>query len=401
MYNIAFDMFTNHKTGIFRYGTSLAKFICLQLHQYPNLTINFLFNSITPYPIEKSEVSFDTWERINFVRFERPSQFLPVSSELNHWLIKRKIDLYYSPNYILDINCPINFMFTIHDLIRINYPSYSYTDDDFIRKFGKPEYEKLKRALLEMEISLGLIPQPFSFSLFFRIVNIYLAAKAKHVFTVSNTVKEELISTLQIPNNKISVISGGAREDIFYCRSKSEVNKVLNTFDIKHPYCLFIGFRHRHKRLFQLIETIKSNRNRFPKNGKIIIVGEIDDYNQDIEKDFSDFINVIGYITDEQLACLYTGAEATIITSVNEGFCLPAQESLLCGTNVISVDIPVIQEIIGQAAYFFPSEDFNKLFELIVQALNRDLKDRTVLFSKKHSWQSAANQFLETILNTI
>ena len=108
MYNIAFDMFTNHKTGIFRYGTSLAKFTCLQLHQYPNLTINFLFNSITPYPIEKSEVSFDTWERINFVRFERPSQFLPVSSELNHWLIKRKIDLYYSPNYILDINCPIN-----------------------------------------------------------------------------------------------------------------------------------------------------------------------------------------------------------------------------------------------------------------------------------------------------
>ena len=402
MNNIAFDLFANHRAGVFRYGTSLARYICLALQDYPSLSVHFLLDTTTPPPIIESELPYEVQKRVRFIRFDRSGQFLPDLAELRQWLIDNKIDIYYSSNYIVDIQCPVKFMFTIHDLTRILYPSYSYTDTEFIKKYGNHEYEKLKIALTKMKDSTSdFLSESFSFSQFFWTANLYLGKKAEHIFTVSNSVKEDLIRVLNIPTEKISVISGGARDDIFYRRSEQDVVSTLNELDIVRPYCLCVGLRHKHKRLQQLLEGIDRNRSKIPINGKIILVGDNDYQKLVCQNDLSKYIQPIGYVTDEQLACLYTGAEATIITSVGEGFCLPAQESLLCGTNVISSDTQVLRETIGNAGYFYPYRDFDMLFEFIVQALNRELGDKSMLFSKKHSWPLAATQLLDTIFNHI
>src|SRR5262249_38186669 len=68
-----------------------------------------------------------------------------------------------------------------------------------------------------------------------------------------------------------------------------------------------------------------------------------------------------GFVSDETLAGLYTGAGAVVIPSLAEGFGLPAVEAAACGAPLLLSDIAAHRETLGGAAVFFPPRSAERL----------------------------------------
>lgn len=104
-----------------------------------------------------------------------------------------------------------------------------------------------------------------------------------------------------------------------------------------------------------------------------------------------------GTVSDAELVAAYRGAACFINTSLNEGFCLPVVEAQSLGAPVICADIPVLREVAGSGALFFPPHDAAALARHI-KALFGDagLRQRMAKASldnaARFSWRKAARE---------
>ena len=70
-----------------------------------------------------------------------------------------------------------------------------------------------------------------------------------------------------------------------------------------------------------------------------------------------DAVRSIGYVSDDDLPALFSGATALIYPSLYEGFGLPPLEAMACGTPVIATGAPAMSEVLADAAMFVPRRD--------------------------------------------
>ncbi|MDX3774077.1 glycosyltransferase family 1 protein [Chromatiaceae bacterium AAb-1] len=102
-----------------------------------------------------------------------------------------------------------------------------------------------------------------------------------------------------------------------------------------------------------------------------------------------------GYLSDEQLSRLYQQARFLAFPSQYEGFGLPVVEAQAHGTPVIASDIPVLREVAGAGALFFPLNDAQAMAEQIHQLATDDqlfqkMSEAAVANQRRFSWQQAA-----------
>lgn len=68
-------------------------------------------------------------------------------------------------------------------------------------------------------------------------------------------------------------------------------------------------------------------------------------------------LNLLGSVPEQRLEELYATADALLVTSWTEGFCLPVLEAQSKGCPVVASDIPVLREVAGPDSFFFPPRD--------------------------------------------
>jgi glycosyltransferase involved in cell wall biosynthesis len=78
----------------------------------------------------------------------------------------------------------------------------------------------------------------------------------------------------------------------------------------------------------------------------------------------------VGYVSDEELAVLYSSAHAVIFVTLAEGFGLPAVEALSAGANLLLSDIPVLRWAIGPHAHYVDPRNQSSLLEGLRAALS-------------------------------
>ena len=73
--------------------------------------------------------------------------------------------------------------------------------------------------------------------------------------------------------------------------------------------------------------------------------------------------NVIltGQVSDQHLAALYSGAQALVVSTQDEGFGLPAVEALACATPVVACEVPALREVLDGRVTFVAPGDLHAL----------------------------------------
>jgi alpha-1,3-rhamnosyl/mannosyltransferase len=110
-----------------------------------------------------------------------------------------------------------------------------------------------------------------------------------------------------------------------------------------------------------------------------------------------------GFVPDETLACLYSGASAVALPSLAEGFGLPAVEAAACGAAVVLSDIAAHRETLGEQALFFPPRDADALADRLCQLLRSDILRRSLAERgrrqvARYTWDASA-EALRTLVH--
>lgn len=238
------------------------------------------------------------------------------------FLMSRRIDfssfdIYHSPHFILPFGIKIPTIVTVHDVIQISHPERFF-------------YPMVAKRLIGSSIR-----------------------RANKVVTVSNATSRELTRLFPKASQKIRVIPNAV--DPFFL-SETFLRDVPPDQSERGSYIVatFSNLK-PHKGLEDLLsafENLKVLASRLPKEDvlakaikdlKLVLVGQGTE-SLKAEK-LRDDVLVAGRVSIRELHKLYSSAQALIVASVVEGFCLPVIEAQACATPVIARPTPAVVEL--------------------------------------------------------
>jgi len=308
------------------------------------------------------------FERVSISPIKRLVYDLPVKIK------KAKIDLIHT-QYHLPFFTDIPSIITLHDVSYLTHPECF------------PVKERLKMKIF--------IPRSIKI--------------ARKIITVSQFSKNEILTYYKNAEKKICVIYNGISEK-FTPSDDGYIKGILTKFKIRQPYILTVSNLQPRKNLAGLVKSflriLKEDRN-FPCD--LVITGKklwlYDEIFSEVRKSqFSERIIISGYLNDEELVALYSGAEMFVYVSFYEGFGFPPLEAMACGCPVITSSISSLPEIAGDAALLVNPYNENEIVSAIIRLHNDDeikkqLREKGFKQAKKFSWKQCAIETLQLYRN--
>ncbi|NMC29332.1 MAG: glycosyltransferase family 4 protein [Pelolinea sp.] len=252
------------------------------------------------------------------------------------------------------------------------------------------------------DASVFAIPKSYSriFRLKYKFVYFFLSRIAKKIITVSQFSKKEISRFLQIPQEKIMVISEGCDHILRIEKDDAILKKISYNQD---PYFLAVGSNSIHKNLNIVVQAILQLKNNLPK--LVIVGGDYTKVFRNVDQIKNEKILYLGYVTDEQLRSLYEHATAFIFPSLYEGFGLPPLEALACGCPAICSNRAAIPEICGDAVLYFNPQNIQEIktqidILLTNKSLQTQLRKKGKEYAMQFTWHKTAEMFIQTILSS-
>lgn len=228
-----------------------------------------------------------------------------------------------------------------------------------------------------------------------RFINIF---QSDHIFTISETTKNDLTGFININPSKITNINGAlinntkntkksvvtkTNDEFFLCTSGDDIRK-NNDKTIE----AFSKFSLKNKNKYSLIIT-----SNFSDQSKQNLL--------DIKNNINPLAKVIfcGNISDKQLEYYYKKCVAVIFIPSYEGLGLPILEAVNYNKKVIASDIPVFKEITSTALYYCDPKNIDSViqsFEAIVTKNIFDFKEYKRI-KNTYTWDNTASLFFEGI----
>jgi glycosyltransferase involved in cell wall biosynthesis len=232
-----------------------------------------------------------------------------------------------------------------------------------------------------------------------------LAKSSQHLIAISEFTRSRIIDAFGVAPEKVSVVLNGIGPE-FTPRPASEVERVRRTLSISPaPYLLYVGSVEPRKNLVRLLEAWERINESCPDT-QLLITG----LSTRGSRVFSDVnitkvparVNFTGYVSDEDLPALYSGAVAFVYPSLYEGFGLPPAEAMACGTPVITSNGTSLPEVVGDAAVLVDPEDVHSIADAILQvvgddSLRAEMSRRGIERAKRFTWDNAAQQTWEIL----
>jgi len=104
-----------------------------------------------------------------------------------------------------------------------------------------------------------------------------------------------------------------------------------------------------------------------------------------------------GYVSNNELSALYSGAFCLVYPSLYEGFGQPILEAFICGCPVVTANVSSMPEVAGKAAVLVNPRSVKDIARGIKEAIEK--KERLIKAglnrAKQFSWEKAARETLE------
>ena len=282
-----------------------------------------------------------------------------------HWALAAKakelgLSLFHAPHYVLPLFMKTPSVVTVHDLIHLTGPGF----------------HPAERAYARFMIGSA-------------------ANRARRVITVSESTKNDMVSILGVPPEKISVILNGGGAD-FSRTSDEDIEGMLKQLGMAPGYFLFVGSDRPHKNL----DAIPRVMDIMGDDCVFAIVGRVNDGKKAEFERFGGRTVFFYNLDKRHMQALYSGAQALLFPSTHEGFGLPPLEAMACGTPVVASDSSCIPEIVGDAAMLAAPTDYGKMAEGLLKLKNERLFRKEMVergYERTHlfSWEKTAMMTLD------
>ena len=244
----------------------------------------------------------------------------------------------------------------------------------------------------------------------------YSILNSKHIFTISQSSKEDIVKNYHVDPSKITTIYPGYDKEKFKPQLRSKINRVKNKYKIRGNYLIFVGTLQPRKNIEKLIEAFSMltqghkntvNRQQITDNLSLVIVGrkgwlyepifsKVKQLKLDQKVIFTD------YVSDDYLPALIAGAKAYVLPSLWEGFGIPVIEAQACGVPVVVSNTSSLPEIVGESGVLVDPESVASITEGIAKVLaNQALRQKLIKAgfanTKRFSWQKCAKQTLSIL----
>lgn len=236
------------------------------------------------------------------------------------------------------------------------------------------------------------------------------ARRATKIVTISEFSKRDIVENLNVDEKRISCIYEST-DNTFKKPNQKVIDHAVEKFAFKKKYIMTVGDYYgidpRKNYLF-LIEAF-ARFIQFDKNNDLLLLfvgksgGVENEYSKIISRarqlGVKDKIVFTGFVSDEQLAALYSGARAFAYPTKYEGFGLPILQAMSCGCPVVAANNTSIPEVAGAAAELFETENTKSFIESLDRVMKNRAKYEALGYEniKRFSWNKAAQEFVKLI----
>jgi glycosyltransferase involved in cell wall biosynthesis len=250
-------------------------------------------------------------------------------------------------------------------------------------------------------------------NLYLRWSTRYNARAAARVVADSEATRQDLVRWYGTAADKIAVIYPGRDERLAPVADAEALAGVRGRYGLTDAYLLYVGTLQPRKNLVRLVQAFASllgahgSSPQLPAGLQLVLAGQkgwlYDEILAEIGKlGLEGRVVATGYVADEELPALLSGALAFVFPSLYEGFGLPVLEAMACGTPVVCSNASSLPEVAGDAALMVDPRDTEALAEALWrivsdEPLRRTLVERGGEWVRRFSWRRCAQEVLELL----
>jgi glycosyltransferase involved in cell wall biosynthesis len=232
------------------------------------------------------------------------------------------------------------------------------------------------------------------------------ARRAARIISLSEHGRRDIIETYGITAERVTAIPLAAPSHFAPVQDNRELQRVRHNYGIDGDYILTVGSIQPRKNLARLVQAYASLRGNksADKLPKLVLVGKSGWlYDETLralkETGVADTVVLTGYVPQEDLPALYSGALCFVYPSYFEGFGLPPLEAMKCGAPVIVGNKTSLPEVVGDAALTvdpFDVEAIASAMQRVIEspALREELSIKGQARAETFDWRETARKTL-------
>ena len=282
------------------------------------------------------------------------------------------LDMLHCTSNTAPIRCKVPLILTLHDII-----------------FLEPRDKSNKSLYQNMGWRYRRVVVP-------KILN-----KCKRIITVSEFELNNIITKLDIPEEKMVMIYNGYNE---WFRPVEDTEQVYQQYIEEPGYFFFLGNTDPKKNTERTLIAYSKYLEKSDVKRKLLMADLDSSFLDDIVErnhieNIKDQIVIPGYINNADLPYIYNNAFAFLYTSLRESFGIPLLEAMACGTPVITSNTSSMPEIGGPEVLMVNPLEVNEITEKMLllekdHALYQKQKEIGIRRAQQFSWKYTAEQLL-------
>src|SRR5437588_3788897 len=185
-----------------------------------------------------------------------------------------------------------------------------------------------------------------------------LLQRADRLIAISEATRRDAVERLGIAPERIAVTPLAVDARRFYPRLTDEVEATIGRYGLRRPYFLHVGASTYHKNTTRVLQAFDLFSRECGVDHALYIAGKwTPKALAELDTSYAALVRigrlrVLGFVPDDDLPALYSGADAIVYPSLIEGFGLPVLEAMGCGTPVLTSSTSSLPEVGGEAVIY-------------------------------------------------
>ena len=326
-----------------------------------------------PLPLALQDLAASDRAEICVIPFPRLWTHVRLSAEV----ISRPPDVLFVPSHVLPVLHPSRCVVTVHDL-------------------GYYAFPEAHRRLNRWYLAAGTR---------------FSARSASHVLADSQATQDDLIRHCGVDPARVTVVHLGRDETLAPETDQSRLHQLqerlgISRAGISRPYVLYVGTLQPRKNLVRLIDAFAQVRAARP-DLCLVLAGRrgwlSDPILQRVEElDLHEHVLFPGFVADEDLPALLSGALVFAFPSLYEGFGFPVLEAQACGVPVLTSSTSSLPEVAGDSALLVDPMNTDAIAAGLLSlatdaALRERLRSAGLANLGRFSWERCAVETLRVL----